>query len=175
MTEGKAKVTEGFKTEAFTGEVIDFGVKDISGNVAAVFDFVDGSNLAIFHNHDIIDFDVPAFMDLGILLKSLKALKEYGENGIEAVLGVDDDTSKLESEAFNSKNIMLQTKTLRIQEIINPPHLSRTAWVSTFRKTISPSRTNLKTIVTANHKKQKDRKLKKLSDKWNLSYFKTRR
>lgn len=97
MTEGKARVTEGFKTEAFTGEVIDFGVKDISGNIAAVFDFVDGSNLAIFHNHDVNDFDIPAFMDLGIILKSLKALKEFGENGIEAVLGVDDDTSKLES------------------------------------------------------------------------------
>lgn len=90
MTEGKAIVTEGFRTEGFEGEVVDFTVKEISGYTKVIFEFTDGPALSIFPPKSIEGYKVPGYMDLGILINSLTTL------GIDTFLDVDDSTLELE-------------------------------------------------------------------------------
>lgn len=90
MTEYKATVTDGFRTEPFEAEVTDLVVKDVSGYNKVIFEFAEGPNLSIFPPKEIVDGIVPGYMDLGILINSLTSL------GIETFISVDDDTLTLD-------------------------------------------------------------------------------
>ena len=90
MTEYKATVTEGFRTEPFEAEVTDLVVKEVSGYNKVIFEFAEGPNLSIFPPKEIVDGVVPGYMDLGILINSLTSL------GIETFISVDDDTLTLD-------------------------------------------------------------------------------
>ena len=90
MTEYKATVIEGFRTEPFEAEVTDLVVKEVSGYNKVIFEFAEGPNLSIFPPKEIVDGVVPGYMDLGILINSLTSL------GIETFISVDDDTLTLD-------------------------------------------------------------------------------
>lgn len=90
MTEFKANVTEGFRNESFTAEVMDLKVDEISGYTKVIFEFAEGPNLSIFPPREIKDGDVPGYQTLGILINSLSSLN------IETFISVDDNTLELD-------------------------------------------------------------------------------
>lgn len=89
MTEYEANVTEGFRTEAFTADVVDFGVKPVGDYTKVVFEFTDGPDLSLFPPKEITDGNIPGYMALGILINS------FTQNGIKTFVDVDESTLEL--------------------------------------------------------------------------------
>lgn len=90
MTEYEANVTEGFRTEAFTADVVDFGVKPVGDYTKVVFEFTDGPDLSLFPPKEITDGNIPGYMALGILINS------FTQNGITTFVDVDESTLELD-------------------------------------------------------------------------------
>lgn len=92
MTEIEATVTDGFRQEPFNGEVTNFEVIEANGYNKVTFEFAEGPNLSIFPPKEIdpATGEVPGYMALGILIRSLK------DQGIKTILSIDDSTMELE-------------------------------------------------------------------------------